>query len=142
MLKRGEHFKYMRNHLNQPRPDLAWNIFLVAVFLGCVIGIVWLLSRWQQASPRATRLHPMALYRRVAAKLGLSVVDRWWLWRLARVVGVDHPTALLISVRQYDQSVRQYHASRGWLGRRAGAGEHFASIRSRLFETDAGPWPG
>ena len=77
----------------------------------------------------------MGLYLRVQRQLGLSLSDRWRLWRLARAIGIEHPTALLISVSMYDDAVRRYCAGQGWFRSRAPRVSHFTAIRKRLFPT-------
>ena len=73
----------------------------------------------------------MSLYLRLQSKLGLPMLDRWRLWRVACTLNIEHPTALLISEKLYDEAVQRYRRSPG----RVGTAAQLASIRARLFET-------
>ena len=123
----------MRDKFTEAEPGVGWNLIYVLALLACLLAIAWLFNRWQQRRANSQVLEPMSLYLRVQRKLGLSPLDQWRLWRLAKVSRAEHPAALLISARMYDEAVRQYCSARGRLGDRSGAAPHFASIRSRLF---------
>jgi hypothetical protein len=127
----------MRQGFTQTESNIWLKVILIIALVACVIVLAQLLSRLQQLKSRPRRPHPMALFRRVQNKLGLSPADRWCLWWLARVLNIENPTALLISARLYDQAVYRYCTSRGWICNRARAAPRFAAIRQRVFDTDA-----
>jgi hypothetical protein len=114
-------------------PELWQGVVTACVVLGMLLGSVWLMYRWQHRRRHPASTQPMSFYRRILGKLGLSMLDRWFLWRLARFTGLEHPTAMLISPRMYDSAVQRYCASRGPMFSRAGSAGSFAAIRRKLF---------
>ncbi|MHC4994534.1 MAG: hypothetical protein ACYTGQ_05710 [Planctomycetota bacterium] len=52
-------------------------------------------------------MEPWRLYARVSRELGLSVADRWRLWRVARREGLCSPITLLLS-----EATLRHHAER------------------------------
>jgi len=132
-LDRQATLRAMRDRFNQPDPDAGRKLVLVLGMLACLLALVWLVHRFQQRRARVATLQPMGLYLRVQSKLGLSLLDRWRLWQLAQVLRIEHPTALLISARMYDEVVKEYCGGQGWLGSRARFATHFTSLRHQLF---------
>jgi hypothetical protein len=117
-------------------PDPWQGVFTACVVLGMLIGSVWLMYRWQHRRQHPASTQPISFYRKMLGKLGLSMLDRCLLRRLARFMGMEHPTAILISSRMYDSAVQRYCASRGPLLSRAGSAGSFAAIRRKLFPAD------
>jgi hypothetical protein len=114
-------------------PELVRNVVLAVLTICLVLAVPLLLHRWQRRRQQPTPAQPMALYRRVLSKMGLTVIERWLLWRLARNSGMEHPTALLISSRLYDAAVDHYCAGDGLFVTRAGKAASYAAIRRRVF---------
>ncbi len=126
----------MQDRFTRTDPGAWWNLMLVLALLGCLLGVAYLLNRCQQRRAGREGIQPMGLFLRVQRQLGLSLRDRWRLWRLAGVLNIEHPTALLISARLYDETVKHYCAGRGWFKVSVRTVHHFASIRRRLFQAD------
>lgn len=114
-------------------PDAYKGIFTSLLVIALIIGLSYILYRWQKRRQQPAPAQPMGLYRRVLAKLGLSFFERWLLRRLAKAYAIEHPTALLISARLYDRAVEQYCARAGFLLAHIGKATTFAMIRRRLF---------
>ena len=117
----------------KPDPTMPRQMLVVAVLMTMAILLVWLLDRWQRRRAQPARQQPVLLYFRVLRTLRLPWIDRWRLWKLAQVLRVDHPAALLISPALYDEAVRRFCATTGLIGARAHAAPALATIRERLF---------
>ncbi len=114
-------------------PDLIRGVLTAAFVIGLVLVVIGVLHHWQKRRQQPAPAQPMALYRRVLSKMGLTVIERWLLWRLARNCRLEHPTAILISSRLYDGAVERYCAGSGLFFARAGKAATFAAIRRRVF---------
>jgi hypothetical protein len=134
---RKQVFDAMQERFVSGEPNASRGILTTVVALGLLFGAVLLLYRWQRRRRRPSPAQPMSLYRRVLGKLGLSMVDRWWLWRLARFSRTEHPTAMLISSRLYDTAVGRFCASQGLFLSRAGSAVSFRAIRQKLFGAES-----
>ncbi len=128
-----EWFESVHRRFLHGEPELLRNIFLAVLTVCLVLAIPLLLHRWQRRRQQPTPAQPMALYRRVLGKMGLTIIERWLLWRLARHSRMEHPTALLISSRLYDAAVDHYCAGGGLFVTRAGKAASYAAIRRRIF---------
>jgi len=114
-------------------PELVRGVLTAALAIGLALIVMGILHRWQKRREQPAPAQPMALYRRVLSKMGLTVIERWLLWRLARNCRLEHPTAILISSRLYDGAVERYCAGSGLFFARAGKAATFAAIRRRVF---------
>ncbi len=133
LLYRKQMFDAMHERFVEGEPDIHEGILTAVLILIFLFGGIWLLYRWQQRRHRPASSQPMAFYRRMLGKLGLSLVDRWWLRRLASFSGIEHPTAMLISSRLYDATVERFCAGQGVFLSRAGSAASLAAIRRKLF---------
>jgi hypothetical protein len=113
-------------------PTVLKQIVAVLGLIALGILIAWLVSQLQLhlKAPR-TRSRPMRLFLRMQSRLGLPMLDRWRLWRLARTMDLRHPTALLISSALFDEAVTKYRSSPA---RRRVSAASFTVLRSRLFQ--------
>jgi len=136
-IDRKLYLRSMHEQFSTANPHIWWEILLGVAIVGGIVGLVWFAWYCQRWHVDRAELRPMSLYRQVLARIGLPAGDLWRLKRLARVVGMSHPTAALISPGLYDEAVERYCASRGLFGSRKGAAAHFAAIRARLFTPDA-----
>lgn len=127
----------MRERFSETEPGAGWNFMLLLGLMSCLLGVVYLLSRWQHRRASSGSGQPMRLYHAVQHKLGLPLADRWRLWRLARSSRTAHPAALLISARMYDHAVQRYCAGWGWFGSRNRTAGQFRVIRTRLFGAES-----
>jgi len=134
VLKRSERLQSMRHGFTQSEPGMWWNIMLVMIMISASLSLIWLLHRIQRRRSEPAKPQPMGLYIRVLGNLKLPLLDRWWLWRLAKALNIAHPTALLISEHLYDQAVRQYCQNKSSSRGASGAKSRFAAIRSSLFD--------
>jgi hypothetical protein len=130
---KDEWYQSVHDRFVSGEPQMYQGILAFLLLIALAVGSAWLLYRWQKRGLRPTPSQPMSLYRRVTRKLGMPIIDRWLLWRLAKSSGIEHPTALLVSSRMYDGAVEQYCAGTGLFFARAGKAASFASIRRRLF---------
>jgi hypothetical protein len=130
---RKQMFDAMHHRFVSGEPQVLQGVLAAIVTLALLLGSIWLLYRWQKRWNRPAPTQPMTFFRRVTGKLGLSMLDRWWLWRLARSSGLEHPTAMLISSRLYDSVVERYCAGQGVFLSRAGSAVSFTAIRRKLF---------
>lgn len=133
---RDTYLKSMHQQFSNSNPHMWWELLLGVGVLAGIVGVLWVAWFWQRSHGDQVELRPMALYRQVLGRLGLPASDVWRLKRLARVVGIPQPTAVLISSELYDEAVDKYCASRGPFGARTGARAAYADIRSRLFTPD------
>lgn len=131
--RRAEPIRHMQERFSKADPEAVTQMLAVLVMLAGVFGLVYVLLRIQRRKSRPRQAQPMSLYLRTQRKLGLSLADCWWLWRLAATLRIAHPTALLISFRMFDEAVQEYCRGHGWLGDRTMAAPRFSAIRQRLF---------
>lgn len=127
------YIEHIQDRFTQGNPEAVWQIALAAVVLIGILALTWVLGRVQQRRQQPKNPKPMEFFRRVQRRLRLSPADRFRLWRLARVTGVEHPTALLISPQFYDEAVAAYCATHGAFGSRAPSAPAYAALRARLF---------
>jgi hypothetical protein len=128
-------FVYTRSWFSRQDPTVPQEIALVVALLGAGLFLGWVLMQWQARRGGPSRQHPMGLYLRLLRKLGLGLLDRLRMWRLARAQKIEHPTALLISRQLFDEVVARY--LRQPLPAKTPPHPAFAAIRARLFP-DAG----
>ncbi|HPD31108.1 MAG TPA: hypothetical protein PLL20_14025 [Phycisphaerae bacterium] len=132
-LAEGSWYESVQHRFLFGEPELIRGLFTAALAMGLVLLVIGMSYRWQKRRQQPAPTQPMALFRRVLSKMGLTVIERWLLWRLARNSGLEHPTALLISSRLYDGAVDRYCAGSGLFFARAGKAASFAAIRRRIF---------
>lgn len=132
-LAEGSWYESVQHRFLFGEPELIRGLFTAALAMGLVLLVIGMSYRWQKRRQQPAPTQPMALFRRVLSKMGLTVIERWLLWRLARNSGLEHPTALLISTRLYDGAVDRYCAGSGLFFARAGKAASFAAIRRRIF---------
>lgn len=132
-IDRDDYLRSMKHRFSVPNPHVWHEILLAVGILAGLVGMLWIVWRWQRWRSGHGEMGPVDLYRHVLTRLDLPVGDLWRLWRLARVVRLPHPTAVLINATLFDEAVAQYCAGHGWLGPRSRAATQFATIRKRLF---------
>lgn len=132
-LAEGSWYESVQHRFLFGEPELIRGLLTAALAMGLVLLVIGMSYRWQKRRQQPAPTQPMALFRRVLSKMGLTVIERWLLWRLARNSGLEHPTALLISTRLYDGAVDRYCAGSGLFFARAGKAASFAAIRRRIF---------
>lgn len=130
---RQVYLRSMHQQFSTANPDVWWEILLGVGIVGGIVALIWVAWFWQRSRVDRTEARPMALYRQVLARIGLSTGDVWRLKRLARAIGLPNPTAALISPELYDEAVERYCAGRGLFGSRRGAAARFKVIRVQLF---------
>lgn len=101
-LAEGSWYESVQHRFLFGEPELIRGLLTAALAMGLVLLVIGMSYRWQKRRQQPAPTQPMALFRRVLSKMGLTVIERWLLWRLARNSGLEHPTALLISTRLYD----------------------------------------
>jgi len=132
--ERLQHLDSLHERFSTPVPGILYDILLVLSLLTLLLAVVSVLGRVQrQRRSRELLPQPMAVFRRASAGMGLSRVDRFWLWRLAAVTNCAHPTVLLISAVHFDAALASYAAGGGLLAARALALPRLEAVRSRLF---------
>jgi hypothetical protein len=110
--------------------ETGHQILLFALMVVCIIALMWMIARIQQARSRPARAQPMNLYLRLQRRLHLPLWTRFRLWRLARQLNIEHPAALLISEQLFDEAVERYRIS----GRASTSTQTaFAGVRAQLF---------
>ncbi len=133
---RAEHFKRIQEQFARNDPYVSSrNIAIVLLLLVFAVVLMWLFTRLQRAGKRQATSHPLNLYRRILRRLDLPLKARWRLWRLARALNLEHPTALLICEKLYDEAVRKYGAMKKRASDRAAPDPAYQSIRIALFPT-------
>lgn len=137
-IDRQVYLKSMHQQFSSPNPNIWWEILLGVAILGGLVALAWVAWLWQRRRGEPTEVRPLALYRQVLAKAGLTAGEVWRLKSLAGIVRMPHPTAALISPELYDEAVEKYCASRGLFGSRRSAATQFAAIRIRLFGSNPG----
>lgn len=110
--------------------DMPWDLLLIGIgtTILCIAAISirrWWLRRMNDPSP-------LVLYSAIARKAGLSLPDRFVLWRVSRFADLPTPIALLLS-----RGTLRYHTERyaQHLGRssREKHTQRFARIEAELF---------
>ncbi len=125
---REHQLRSMRMRFQETDPYVYYRVAVAVLAIAAIFVLVKLMAYWQDRRFEAGRSQPFALFRRVQTKLGLSFFERWTLWRLAKTLKVEHPSALLISPVLYDRAVSEY-TKRG-----PGDGRgRLAAIRTHLF---------
>jgi len=97
----------VRDHLDKGGSPYAPLVLLLAVL--AIAGVLLLLHRLEhrkEAKPQAN--DPKALFAAVLNKLGLSVVQRDLLRRIAFDLRLPHPTMMLLSPELFQNHVRQW----------------------------------
>jgi hypothetical protein len=125
---KGERFRQVQQYFNTPAPQMYVNIGIALLAIVSVYMLMKLLNYLQNRRQEESRARPMALFLRVQSQMGLSLPERWNLWRLAKTLKVANPTALLISPVLFDRAVAEYGARRSGTTR-----QQLAAIRRRLF---------
>lgn len=109
-------------------PEAVEQIIIFLIFVGAGLFVGWILLQWQLRRAEPAKQQPMLLFRKLQRRLGLSLLERWRLWRLAATLKLPHPAALLISAQTFDGAVQKYTGKR--------ARSHiFDRIRAKLFRS-------
>ena len=132
-LSREQKLQSMQERFSREDPGAGMSIMMLLMTAALIFGVIWLLHRLQQRRREHRDCSAHTLYRRVLRQLDLPMLDRWRLWRLARVIGLEHPSAMLISPKVYDAACHRYCKTSGTLGSRTAAAAPLAAIRQRLF---------
>jgi len=105
---------------------LGWLLLALAIVMAVRLAIMYL--RYEQH-----RTRPIRIFLYVAQTMGVSLMDQYHLWSLARAEGLASPLTLLVS-----RGTLEHHAlgyARRCKGARATAAERrYEDIRRRLFE--------
>jgi hypothetical protein len=125
----------MQEDFSTVSPTLMHDLLLVSVIVVGVLALAWILRFRQQWAAAPGEIHPMRLFFRVQRRLGLPLLDCWRLLRLARALGVPHPTALLVSPVLFEAAVNRYCSTAGPPGRRERARARLAGIQKRIFHS-------
>jgi hypothetical protein len=133
---RRESLTHAQEWFTRDNPLIIKQIAGVFIVVGMVILLVWLLTKWQSRL-QARGCNPMRLYLKMQARLGLSWSDRWRLWRLARRLKLEHPTAVLISAPLFDEAVSRYRQEGGRAANNSATVKALAAVRARLFPDPA-----
>ena len=133
---RTDVLRQMRAQFGESDPELWWKIPFVLSLLVVALLLVWLLAHLERRRvQQRVRPQPMKLYLGSLIKLKIPWGDIFRLWQLARAVGLEHPTVLLISATKYDEAVTRYCADGHGQMSRAGVHGQFMAIRDVLFGT-------
>lgn len=130
---RSDRLRFMQEHFKEPDPQAPVSMLVAILAVLAVFVVMKLLQRLQNRRQDEASVRPMALYLRVQSRMGLPLIDRWRLWRLAKATDVANPTALLISASLFDQAVQKYTGGRPGSSR----GAPLTAIRHRLFGPSA-----
>lgn len=122
--------QYAHQWFNRSDPTIFITIVTTFAVLGAGLLIAALWQHIQELRLSPEKRQPMVLFRRLQKGLGLSYVERWRMWWLARRSAVEHPAALLISESLFDACI--VAAGYAPAGQAAGA-VRFQRIRSKLF---------
>jgi hypothetical protein len=125
---RDVRFRAMQTQFKQPNPGVYVSILVALAAVGAIFLLVKLLARWQDKQSEARRSQPWSLFNRLQSQLGLPLLDRLYLWRLARAIRLDHPAAMLISPQYFDVAVERFLK-----GRSVSKHARYTAIRERLF---------
>lgn len=112
--KTREFIKFMHWDLNENRgtpTQILYQVFLVAVALAALFGLLWVLGVFQTRGRDPVARQSKRLFRWTLGQLGLSVGDRVLLRMVARASGLQHPSAMLLSPELLERCGRQ------WAGR-------------------------
>ncbi|MBI4579830.1 MAG: hypothetical protein HY718_09020 [Planctomycetes bacterium] len=124
---REERLQAMHRQFRDSDPQVYMRLVVAVLSIVAIFGIIRLLAWMQRRRLGAVKPQPLSLYMRVQAQLKLPLLDRWRLWRMAKALRIEHPTAMLISPVLYDEAVQRYGQGR------AGTQARLANIRLRLF---------
>lgn len=125
---RAARLRGLQERFQEPNPGALRNMLVSVLAIAAIFVLAKLLASLQKRHTDGARSQPYRLFRRMQAQLGLGYLERWRLWRVARSLEIEHPTALLISAGYFDHAVGQYLV-------KASPGEHkqLSTIRQRLF---------
>jgi hypothetical protein len=113
--------------------SIVIRILCMLISLACIFALIYMINRIQRRRANPGKARPFAVFWRMQAGLGLGLLDRFRLWRLARHIDLDQPTALLISENLFDQAVAAYTQKSYLFASRGGIAASFATLRHRLF---------
>lgn len=125
---------WFNENQSQAGSSVLLRIVLFLMSLACIFFFIYMVSQIDRRRREPGKPQPMALFFHVLSELDLPFLDRWRLWRVVKSLAIEHPTALLISEKLYDQAVDHYCKNSHWLFNRRSARQRFACIRKRLFE--------
>ena len=105
----------VRDHLQRGGPPSA--LLYAAVAVAALAGLLVLLHRLQQRRATGPPVdNPTRLFETVIRDLGLNVVQRDLLRRMAADLEMEHPTVLLLSPAIFVERARRWTTSGGRLG--------------------------
>jgi hypothetical protein len=134
---RAERLRSMGESFSKDDPGgglgILIRILCMLICLACIFGLVYMISRIQRRRANPHQARPFAVFWRMQAGLGLGILDRLRLWRLARHINLDQPTALLISEQLFDQAVATYSRKPSRFASQGGIATSFAAVRHQLF---------
>lgn len=110
--------------------DLPWELLLVGLGATLIVIVVISLRRRWQASRQDPS--PLMLYSAIARKAGLSIPDRFVLWRVAKRFKLPTPIALLLARGTLRHFTSLYLSNRTGPARQR-LGDRFARIEAELF---------
>ncbi len=125
---RADRLRALQTRFKEPDPRVYISILVGVAAVAGIFLMVKLLARWEKRAGESGQPQPWRLFRRVQVQLGLRWFDRFCLWRVARALRLEQPTALLISPLYYDRAVERFLTGRS--GARRG---QLNRIRSRLY---------
>lgn len=110
--------------------DLPWELLLIGLGTTLICIVIVTLRRWWHA--RQDDPSPLVLYSAIARKAGLSLADRFTLWRIAKASDLPTPIALLLArgtLRHYTLAYTQRRSPQA----RQRIAERIARIEAELF---------
>ena len=110
--------------------ELPWELLLIGLgtTILCIAAISirrWWLRRMNDPSP-------LVLYSAIARKAGLSISDRFVLWRVSRFAELPTPIALLLSRGTLRHHTQRYASGKGGPTKQK-LSQRFARIEAELF---------
>lgn len=122
--------RYAHDWFNRSDPTIFITIISTFAVLGVGLLIAALWQHIQELRLSPEKRQPMVLFRQLQKRLGLSYVERWRMWWLARRTAHEHPAALLISEVRFDACIVE--AGYAPAGQAVGVVK-FQRIRAKLF---------
>jgi hypothetical protein len=130
---RTENWAEISKHLEQGTQgnEMATTVLLWVVAGLCVLLLTLMVTRYIRDA--RTRYRPTSVYMRVAKSMGLGLIDRLWLIRVAKRQGLGSPLTLLMSPGTLTHHASQFLASLSEAESRHMT-QRLRMIRHRLFE--------
>jgi len=99
-----------RTHNEGFRHAVPWDLLLVGLGTTMIVIVVISMRRWWLR--RYNDPSPLVLFSAIARKAGLSLTDRFVLWRIAQTQDLPTPIALLLAKGTLRHYAQQYAAGR------------------------------